>query len=98
MQTVQHREPIIEIIRNDLRVTQLLEGLRRTGIDPGDYSTSLGGVVFALMGLSTGPDHPEKLYRDYLQRLRAVRHLHPRRSYHKLPTMAEDIYRWLLEQ
>lgn len=95
MNAEQRKQLAIEIIRNDLKVTLLLEGLNRTGLDAGDYLTGLGGVVFTLMGLSSGSPHPEKLYAAYLKRTRRVRRLNPARAYTKLLPMAKDIYRWL---
>jgi len=92
---MNHKELIIHLIQQDLKHSQLVEGLWKVGLDANIHALDIIGVVASLMGKEE-PDISDQwteIYFSFLARAHYYK-ITPRAE--ELKPLAEDCYNLLL--
>lgn len=89
MKSINEKELIISLIKDNLISTRLISGLAALGLDPIHYDLHLSTTIFILMGIK---DDNEELFEEYMELCKQVMQLDFFEYPELLDSHAEGIY------
>jgi hypothetical protein len=96
METLNKKEFIISLIRDNLIIMKLVSGLNDLGLIADDYHTHLGDTIFKLMGFEEG-EHSDLIFEKvFIANSRKVKQIDFSSSADELMLLSMEIYEELL--
>ena len=89
-----NRRLILDLIKEDIKNNQLINGFDSLYIDISAYALDLHAIVFELMGFNY---YPDSLYEEYFKFMRKVPPIDDKNSPTELSRLAQELYAQLLE-